>query len=174
LKTGKTTYQEWVRLKLAQTFDIIEAKRTVETGTKGNRPFSVVDMELDLTPISYLTFAARNKLDVNTGGWTQTNYDLSLNDARGDTATVGYRYTKDTLEEVNLTLKAMITPSLDVMYIQRRNRLDNKDVERTYSVQYRRQCWEIKVSFSDNVTYLANGVEEPDRVYAVKLTLYGL
>ncbi|NPU85093.1 MAG: LPS assembly protein LptD [Syntrophaceae bacterium] len=173
-KTGKTTYQEWVRLKLAQTFDIIEAKRTVELGTTGNRPFSVMDMELDLTPISYLNFAARNKLDVSTGGWKQTNYDLTLSDVRGDSITAGYRYTKDTLEELNLTLKAVITPSLDVMYVHRRNRLDNKDVERTYSVQYRRQCWEIKVSFSDNVSYLANGVEEPDRVYAVKLSLYGL
>jgi LPS-assembly protein len=173
-KTGKTTYQEWVRLKLAQTFDIIEARRTMEVGSAGNRPFSVMDMELDLTPVSYLTFAARNKLDVNTGGWTQTNYDLTLSDARKDSITAGYRYTKDTLEELNLTIKAVITPSLDIMYTHRRNRLDNKDVERTYSLQYRRQCWEIMVSFSDNVTYLANGVEEPDRVYAVKLSLYGL
>ncbi len=173
-KTGKTTYQEWVRLKLAQSFDVLEAKRTIETGTKGNRPFSVMDVELDLTPISFLNFSARNKLDVNNGGWTQTNYDLTLSDIRGDTATVGYRYTRDTLEELNLTIKAVITPSLDVMYVHRRNRLDNKDVERTYSVQYRRQCWEIKVSFSDNVTYLSNGVEEPDRLYAVKLSLYGL
>ncbi len=173
-KTGKSTYQEWVRLKLAQTFDIMEARRAVEVGSAGNRPFSVMDVELDLTPVSYLTFAARNKLDVNTGGWTQTNYDLTLSDARKDSITAGYRYTKDTLEELNLTIKAVITPSLDVMYTHRRNRLDNKDVERTYSFQYRRQCWEIKVSFSDNVTYLANGAEEPDRVYAVKLSLYGL
>jgi LPS-assembly protein len=173
-KTGKSTYQEWVRLKLAQTFDIMEARRAVEVGSAGNRPFSVMDVELDLTPVSYLTFAARNKLDVNTGGWTQTNYDLTLSDARKDSITAGYRYTKDTPEELNLTIKAVITPSLDVMYTHRRNRLDNKDVERTYSFQYRRQCWEIKVSFSDNVTYLANGAEEPDRVYAVKLSLYGL
>ncbi len=85
----------------------------------------------------------------------------------------GLSYTRDTSKS-ELTIKAVITPSLDVMYVHRRNRLDNKDVERTYSVQYRRQCWEIKVSFSDNVIYLSNGVEEPDRLYAVKLSLYGL
>ncbi len=173
-KSGKVYYQEWARLKLLQTYNVLEAKRTVEPGGSSSRPFGDLDVELDLTPVSYLNFAARNKFDVNGGGWRQANYDLNLSDGRGDTATIGYRYTRDTLEELNLMLKAAVTPSLDVMYFHRRNRLDNKDVERTYSVHYRRQCWEIQVSFSDNVTYLANGEEEPDRTYAVRLSLYGL
>jgi len=173
-KNGKVLYQEWVRLKLSQTYNVLEARRTVVPGATDTQPFGDVDMELDLTPVSYLSFAARNKLDVTNGNWRQANYDLNLSDGRGDTATVGYRYTRDALEEINLMLKAALTPSLDLRYFHRRNRLDNKDVERTYSIQYRRQCWEIQVSFSDNVTYLADGAEQPDRTYSVKLSLYGL
>jgi LPS-assembly protein len=192
-KEGKVTYREWARFKLSQTYSILEARRTVVPGEKENRPFGDVIMELDLTPFSYLGFTARNKLDVNGGGWRQSNYDLNLSDGRGDTLTVGYRYTRDTLdaintlsttttsgttsgalEELNLMLKVALTRSLDLTYVHRRNLLDNKDVERTYGIRYRRQCWEIQVSFSDNVTYMAAGSEEPDRTFSVKLSLYGL
>ena len=78
---------------------------------------------------------------------------------------MGYRYTKDSLQEINLYLKASLTSSIDAVYILRRNLLDKKTIESTYGVKYRRQCW----LFELNVT---SG--EYDRTVMAYISLLGL
>ena len=164
-KDGKVDYREMMRLKLAQTFDIQESRRDVTSGTAENRPFGAVTLELDLSPIPSLSFAARNIYSVNSGVWTQTNYDLAVSDNRGDSAVLGYRYTQYSVEEVNLTLRAAVTPSLDALYILRQNRLDNKIIESTYGIKYRKQCWIFEFNITDTST---------DRAFMLYLSLMGL
>jgi lipopolysaccharide assembly outer membrane protein LptD (OstA) len=144
-------------------------------------------MELDIKPFQYLSLSARNKYDVNSGGWTQTNYDLNISDWRGDSAILGYRYarsvtdeidpsasitpfstyryTQSALEEINLSLKAMVTKSMYLMYILRRNELDKKILERTYGLVYGKQCWNIELKYTET---------DDDKRYTVGFTLYGL
>ncbi|MHB8907810.1 MAG: LPS-assembly protein LptD [Syntrophales bacterium] len=148
-KDGTAGYREMMRLKLAQTFDILESRRDATGADMDNRPFGDVTVELDLSPLPYLALSARNIYSVNSGGWKQSNYDLAISDTRGDTAAVGYRYTRDALEEVNLYLKAAVTSSLDAIYILRHNIKDGATVESTYGVKYRRQCWYVEVDLSN-------------------------
>jgi len=162
---GKISYREIMRFKLAQAYNIQEARRDVPAGGNDNRPFSDVYLELDLKPFSYLSFSARNILSVNSGVWWQNNYDLTLSDNRGDSASAGYRYTRDALEEVNLYLSAVLTSSLGATYVLRRNLLDRKTVESTYGLQYRKQCWNVAFNVSDY---------QDDRTVMVVFSLYGL
>ena len=122
-------------------------------------------LELDLTPIQYFSLSARNIYSVNFGDWTQSNYDLTLHDNRGDSISAGYRYTKDSLEEVNLYLKASLTSSMDAVYILRRNLLDQKTIESTYGIKYRRQCWNVELNVSSG---------ENDRTVMAYFSLLGL
>ena len=102
---------------------------------------------------------------MNSGNWRQNNYDLTLFDHRGDSASAGYRYTRDTLEEINLYLKAVLTSSLGATYVLRRNQFDRKTVESTYGLQYRKQCWNVEFNVSDR---------EDDRTVMVVFSLYGM
>ncbi len=169
-KGGTASYREFLRLKLFQTYDIKEARRGEVTPGPERRPFSDVNMELDFLPFSYLSFSARHAYSVNSGYWRQTNYDLSMSDARGDAATIGYRYTKFSLEEVNLALKAVLTPSLALSYVLRRNELDHITMERTYGMKYRKQCWTAEITYSER----ASSAQATDQIYMVMVTLYGL
>ncbi|MEW6335411.1 MAG: LPS assembly protein LptD [Thermodesulfobacteriota bacterium] len=160
---GKNSYQQMLRLLLAQTYDIRESGREV-TGVGGDvrRPFGDILVELDLTPIRHVSLAARNRYSVNFGAWQASNYDLTVYDNRGDHLSVGYRnsqslghnFKQTVLEELNLYLKAAVTSSLDVMYVLRRNLLDQKTIESTYGIKYKRQCWslELRVSALENDT----------------------
>ncbi len=148
-KDGRVGYREIMRLKLAQTYDILESRRDVTGSDNNNRPFGDVTVELDFSPFRYLALSARNIYRVNSGDWTQSNYDLSISDTRGDSATVGYRYTRDAVEELNLFLKASVTSSLDAIYILRHNVKDGKTIESTYGVKYRKQCWYVEIDLSD-------------------------
>ena len=186
-KDGGKSYREWLRFKLAQTYDFKEARRGDVDPPKDNRPFSDVDMELDVNPLQYFSFRARNKYSVNSGGWLQTNYDMIISDWRGDEATVGYRYAKTAVnvvnpataitpftsfqynqaagEEIDFSLKASVTQSVDIIYILRKNELDDIILERTYGVKYRRQCWGIEGYYSES---------ENDRRFIVGITFLGL
>ncbi|MCG6533528.1 MAG: LPS assembly protein LptD [Syntrophales bacterium LBB04] len=110
-KNGATNYQEVLRFKLAQRYDIKEARRDVGGSDAARRPFGAIDMELDLKPAALLAFYVRNRLNVNSGRWEKSNYDLKMTDTRGDTLSLGYRYTIGLLEEINLSLRAFLTKS---------------------------------------------------------------
>lgn len=162
---GKASYRELMRFKLAQTYNILEARRDVTAVGSDNRPFGDVYLELDLTPIRHLTFQARNVYSANSGVWWQNNYDLTLFDNRGDYASVGYRHTMDALEEVNLALRAAITSSLSATYVLRRNKLDGKEIESSYGLQYRKQCWNAELKLTNT---------EDDQTIMLLFSLYGI
>jgi LPS-assembly protein len=164
-KDGRVSYREMMRLKLAQTYDIREARNeTTDPGT-GNHPFGDVTLELDYFPLQYLGLSARNIYSVNSGNWKQSNYDLTVSDTRGDSVSAGYRYTRDVLEEINLALKGSLTPSLDAIYILRYNQFDNKTIESTYGIRYRRQCWNFEFTVEERLN---------DRTVMVYLSLLGM
>jgi LPS-assembly protein len=186
-KDGGKSYLEFLRFKLAQTYDFKEARRGDVDPPKDRKPFSDVHMELDVKPLKYFSFMARNTYNVNSGEWLQTSYDLNISDWRGDSATVGYRSTKniDTMvnpatltmpftsfqysqaagEEIDISLKAVVTKSVDLIYILRRNQLDDIILERTYGIKYRKQCWSIEVYYSES---------ENDKTFMVGVSLVGL
>jgi LPS-assembly protein len=164
-KDGKVGYREMMRFKLAQTYDIREARSESADPGKGSHPFGDVTLELDLSPLQNLALSARNIYDVNSGGWKQANYDLTASDTRGDSVSAGYRYTRDVLEELNLSLKASLTSSLDAIYILRHNIRDRTTIEATYGIKYRKQCWYVDFAVSD---------KQNDLTFMVYLSLLGM
>ena len=194
-KGGGGSYLEFLRLKLSQTYDFNEAKRGDKfDSTTGalidKRPFSDVDIELDVKPFKYLSFSARNKYNPYSNSWDQANYDLNMSDWRGDTATVGYRYTSThfstinginasatnipfypylytsaPLEEIDLSLKAVITKAVDLIYVLRKDGFNKQILENTIGFNYHKQCWSIEVRYSET---------ENDKSYTVGFSLYGL
>ena len=147
---GGTDYRDLLRLKLAQTYDVHEARRDDPVGGKQGRPFGDVDMELDSTPLDYLSLQARHRFNPNSGEWKQTNYWANLKDKRGDSLALEYRYTQDVLEGINLTLKTVLMKSLDIAYTVSRNELDGQTVDNALSVRFHRQCWDFEVTYSDS------------------------
>ena len=146
-KTGMGNYLELFRFKLFQVYDINEAKKEMAGSTGDRRPISDIGMELDLKPHPYLFFAARNKYSPYSG-WKEMNYDLGISDRRGDKLTFGYRYTRDSIEEINLDLKAVITERLSGQFVIRLDQFNNKTVESTVGLTYTEQCWGIGVAYT--------------------------
>ena len=164
-KDGAISYVEILRFKLAESFDIREARKN-SSGSDSKRPFGDIDMELDLVkPLQYFAFYVRNRLNVNSGRWEKTNYDLKLSGAQGNSASVDYRYTRDLLEEINLSLKAVLTKTIDTSYELKRNQFDKKYMRNTLGFNYHRQCWSIGLSYADDAN---------DRTFMLSFSLNGL
>jgi len=146
-KSGSRSYIELLRLKLFQVYDINEAKKDMAGSTAERRPVSDLGIEFDLKPHPYVSFAARNKYSPYVG-WKEMNYDLGLNDWRGDNLTVGYRYTLDSLEEINMALKLNLTRGFSGNLILRRDQFNDRTVENTVGLAYWAQCWGVGVDYT--------------------------
>ncbi|OGP67797.1 MAG: hypothetical protein A2W27_06535 [Deltaproteobacteria bacterium RBG_16_44_11] len=158
------TYLEFLRLKLFQAYDINEAKKNKDSVVAPKRPFSDMGIEFDLNPHKYLSFMARNKYNVYSG-WKEMNYDLNIKDWRGDMFTVGYRYTIDSIEEINLNIKAMVTSKIAATYLLRRDQFHSRTVESTAGLTYYSQCWSLGVDYSQT---------DGDSRFLLKISLAGL
>jgi LPS-assembly protein len=163
-------YRELMRFKISQIYDITEARRDCPAGQQDNRPFGDILTELDVLPFQYVSLYARNTFDVQSGGMKQNNYDLILSDSRGDSISAGYRYTRDALEGINLSVRARIAQSLEIAYVLSENRLERRTVESTVGAFYRKQCWSVGVTVSEEEE--EDG--KRDRSFMVYFSLLGL
>ncbi|MDD5712346.1 MAG: LPS assembly protein LptD [Smithellaceae bacterium] len=166
-KSGASTYREFLRLKLFQSYDIREVRREIDPliPTDERHPFGIIGGELDFTPCPYVTLSSRDRFDAEEGRWIQSNHDLTLTDGRGDKAVFGYRYTADTLEEVNLSLRAVLTSRIEANYALKKNLRDEETVENSLGLIYHKQCWSVSVVYAD---------ASNDRSYSVSVSLAGL
>jgi LPS-assembly protein len=174
-KSGNASYLDVMRFYLAQTYDLkAAAVGTIPAGAE-RRPFGNVILELDFKPLPYLSFSARNQYNPYITNWVQANYDLGVSDWRGDFATITYRYTQDSLEEINLALGAPVSRGLDVIAGFKRDLLNGRNIERAYGFIYKRQCWNVIVNYKERNALDANGVDQTDdKIYEFKFALYGL
>ncbi|MBW2637443.1 MAG: LPS assembly protein LptD, partial [Deltaproteobacteria bacterium] len=147
---GKVSYRELFRLKLGQDYNISEARRDIELPGDKRRPFGDITIEMDLNPFQYLALDSDAVIDINAGEWKKLNGRLELSDKRGDSLTSEYRYTKDSVEELNLSARAKVVETLDLLYGLRRNELYDKNLETKLGIDYHRQCWGVEVSYRDS------------------------
>lgn len=62
--------------------------------------------------------------------------------------TVGYRYTMDSLEEINMVLKLNLTRGFSGNLILRQDQFNDRTVENTVGLAYLAQCWGVGVDFT--------------------------
>ena len=163
-KTG-AEYREMMRLKISQTYRVDpDQYQYMASSYNNNHHLSPIDIEWDFKPISYVTIRNRSMYDTNSGNWLRSNSDLVLTTPRGDSASIGYHYTRDLIEEINLSLRARITQAFGVEAIIKRNELASRTVEQTYVINYYQQCWGLRIGYSDTAD---------DRRVFMSLNLYG-
>ena len=139
-------YLQLLRLKFYQMYDINEAKREVADETSSRRPFSSIGLEADFNPHKYLSFAVRN-IYSPYAGWTSTYYDMVLQDWRNDKLTLGYHYTRDSIDEISLNLAAMINKRLSGNLIITQDLLNSRTIENTVGFTYTEQCWAFGMDY---------------------------
>lgn len=153
---GENRYLEFLRLKIYQTYDINEAKKSLDGISGERRPFSDLGIELNVSPHDYFIFRSRNLYNYYDG-WKQSNVDLRVKDRRDDSLSVGYRYTTDTVEEVHVDVKAVISPRIEGRLVWRRDLENARLIENTIGLLYQKQCWSVGLDYTkteDDVRFL--------------------
>ncbi len=175
---GDYRYIEFLRFKVSQTYNITEVRDP--DPQKDRRRFSGVDVEADVLPGQYVSLRSEMTYDPNNGAWKRFNHDISLKDDRGDSASIGYRYTQDQLKSLNLNLKTRVSRKIDLLYLLRKNLYEDKTLEQAFGLDYKQQCWSALLSYSelDNdrrimVTFTLLGIGKIGQVEAKPASVFG-
>jgi lipopolysaccharide assembly outer membrane protein LptD (OstA) len=127
------------------------------------RPFSNMGIEFDLSPHKYFSLRVRDQYNYYSG-WKQNSYDLHVRDWRGDSLMIGYRKVDDSIEEINLGLKAVITGNIYSTLALRHDLLNSRKIENSIGLVYHKQCWGIGLDYTET---------EDDVRFLLKISLAG-
>jgi LPS-assembly protein len=158
------SYLEFLRFKLFQTYDINEANKDMTGSTLERKPFSDLGIEFDFMPHKYFSFKSRNLYNVYDG-WKQNNFDMHVKDWRDDALIIGYRYTVDSIEEINFGLKAFITSNFEGAIVSKYDLRNSREIENTLGFVYHKQCWSMGFDVTET---------EDDVRFMFKVSLAGL
>jgi LPS-assembly protein len=161
-------YNEFLRIKLEQSFDINEENENNPAGwanRRSKRPFSPIYGELKLTPFKYLSLSTDAQWSQYDSQFITRNGAVTISDARGDSFSAEYRFEQGSVESFLAYIKIKITEKLTVNADYEENLRDDIRIKTGFGFIYTDQCWSIDVKYSD---------EADDKKYLFMVNLTGL
>lgn len=176
--TETARYNDFLRVKLEQSYDIREARGSDRIDPERKRPFSPIRAELEYYPAKYLRLKADAEYDVYDSRLVSRNISATLNSARGDEFRLEYRYDKglyhfnrkdDTDEDIE-SLYGSIRLKLPFRFtVYGTNEYDfeeNERIETTVGLIYEAQCWSLDARYEKD--------DDGDEEISFMFNLYGL
>ena len=165
-------YNDFMRFKLEQTYDINEAKEN-----DPEKPFSPIYAELDVFPGNYFALDADALWSVYDLSILSHNAAANIWDLRGDKLSIEYRYTKNS-NEIGLNQSHSLSGALTVKVTDRLrvngnyeyNFLEDVQVEAGLGFFYEAQCW----SFDGQIRQTTGVNNDKKYDFGFKISLSGL
>lgn len=146
---GNAVYRDLAYVRLSQEYDLSGSRRDLLTAYDELRPFGDFRLETKITPVPWFSFATDSRLNPYTSNFSNNNVALSVNDSTGNSASFGYRFTKENWEYLEGRVGISYLKPFFFNFAAR-YALDKGDfLESFYAMEYRQQCWGVTLSYSD-------------------------
>jgi len=166
LTPPKFHYHDFCRIKLSQSYDILEATRSTREAEK-RRPFSDVEGRLELSPTDAFELAGNTTWSAYHNDFTSCDAILTMKDKRGDSASIDYQYKQYSTESVITKISFKLFNPLSGYWEHEYNLREQEDVKSVLGFAYEPQCWSFFVKYTDDRT-------GNKREYFFEISLYGL
>jgi LPS-assembly protein len=171
--SAKPSYISFLRFELEQSFDINAHN---DDDVDDPEPFSPIKAELDLTPGRYVGIDSDAQWSIYGDGMLRFNTGISLWNDRKDKLWMDYRSTKELKDDAgevttegvrSIRLGALLHVSQhwSINGAYERNLFDQEDIETSFGIGYRSQCWNMDLEMK---------IEDDNKSYQVKFDLLGL
>ena len=163
LGPNRFAYMDLIRFRLEQSYYIRQSSKigpgaslqptywtslgydTRQDGTIYHRPLSDLYAELEFRPSPYSFLRYDTTYNFYGKGFTTHNFLVRLSSLAGDHLGIDYRYNRLTnINELNIDLWAVLSPSWYATYHLRRSLAKNTDFESTYGLRYQSACWALE------------------------------
>ena len=162
----KNTYtRDIVYFDISQSFDINEARRARISTEDKRKPLSDIVAEAILKPFQWMTLSAKEQYDVYDNWFEKHEASLGLNDKRGDSLGMSYRYTRNDTEYLDTSAIIKATETINLTYKLRYSYNDTRGLEKVYGIDYHKQCWGALFTYTQKLE---------ENIFMVTFNLLGL
>jgi lipopolysaccharide assembly outer membrane protein LptD (OstA) len=167
--TTDYSYNEFLRLKLGQSYDINEAN---DKDKAEKKPFSDIKAELDFELSKYLYIKADALWSPYESDLLSSRVELNLSDKRGDKLFLRHRYTRDSSKDRKDGRKSIygklifnLTNRISTFFEYERNLYEHEDFLKGFGLLYNAQCWGVIFQYQDWAD---------EQTYSISINLLGL
>ncbi len=153
-----TDYQDFLRFRLEQSYDLREAERVEQLSTYPKRPFSDILADISVQPREYVTLRNRTWYSSYLGRITEHEHLLELDVPEKGSLLFGLDFQRNVNEYKRQSRESirMLRLGLSMFVLRRwsvgigyRGDLDrSKDLEKTLGLSYTHQCYNLHFLYS--------------------------
>ncbi|MCF8031377.1 MAG: LPS-assembly protein LptD, partial [Desulfohalobiaceae bacterium] len=152
-------YRDLLSLKLEQSYDFHESRRSNNLDTNPQRPFSDIRMKAELTPFSWISLTDTTWYSPYVDAVTEHQHRLDL--SGGPLSTYfAYDYQREMEQDIHrsgqdklsiMRVGASLNPGSNWLlgYDTERNLETSKLIERQATLGYQHQCWNLRVIYTE-------------------------
>ena len=170
LEGGAVQYRDLLYLKIAQGYQFSGERRDLLTLV--DEGHKVTDLMLDgwYSPVDGVTLIADTRLNPVDVNLSTANFTAEVK-ADDKAAHIGYRYSRNALQYLEGSVAFPVTGWLSASALGRYSFDKGGFLESRYSLEYKRQCWSVVLSYTDR----PGTAEIPhNREFTVNFSLAGL
>ena len=169
LRSG--TVRELARLKIAQSYDIEEAQRSLDSSVKNDKrdPFSDVAVETLVFPNDYVSLRTKTDFDAEDAEFRSYSVEGQVQDKRGDQLRTRLRFVQGNFRQLETGAEFKIIERLKVGYYSRYDDVSSELIESKVGLRLLSacNCWVFDVNLTDRIN--------PDETkISFNITLVGL
>ena len=151
-KEGRRSYSQGANLVLTQPYDLDEAMEEKPPGVE-RKPFDPLGATLSLTPYPALDLSASayyNHYEEHlSSGSVGLDLKVKRKGSREDSYSIDYVYSRDSTKQLNYEVAIYLLHGLSVGAKGMRDLIEKHDIEDTYWIGYKSQCWGIRLAYED-------------------------
>jgi LPS-assembly protein len=165
---GSRTLRDLMTFRLAQRYDLDESRNNL-SGEK--RPFSDVELELDLWPTQGTSLNIKSLIPVYGDTRFRTlTVGASAKDNRGNGISASYVYKELQTDYASVQFDTSIAKPLYLHFEDRYDFKQERELEKVLGVEYRSGCWSLFFSYRHR--YIEDG--EDDKEFLINFALSGI
>lgn len=148
-ENGERYYHEFLYLRLSQSYDLQESRRTLELSRDQRKPFSPLLLEAIVRPNRNSYVDMDVSYDINSGENRLVDFNLrgALTDSAGNDLSIDYRNRRGELEYLAGNLTTSLLKPVYLNYLYRYDLAAGTALENAVGLEYRARCWSVFVNY---------------------------
>lgn len=140
-------YREFLRFNIYHSFDL-----STYRADDGGDYWGEVSARTEYLPTDNIYFQNTTSWNLYDNSFTQLDFLARVQDSRGDSITLDYRYDNEGVKQLNTWLKVALTQEWYAGFINRHDFNGGSDFQSQYELGYQGQCWGFKAFYVDDIT----------------------
>lgn len=162
---GSSSYRDLLYLRLSQGYQAEGGRRDLLTLVDEGRRFSDIRVEARFAPVKLLSISTDSRYNPYRTRFSTAALGFELDGGKGNLAGLSYRFARDQVEYMEGKVALSLVKPFNFNYTSRYSFDRGGFLESYYSLEYKRQCWSVALSYRDR---------QDNREIAVSFTLAGV